>query len=86
MERLWVEVNKRANYPVKAALVEMLENNEISLDDSASQFCISWFTLQVLNVAIAAFITSWNAHPVPGMFSFCVRCCHMHTFSLIICM
>ena len=66
---MWVKVNKRANYPVKAALVEMLESNEISLDDSASQFCISWFTLQVLNVAISAFITSWNAHPVPDMFS-----------------
>ena len=67
IEHLLVEVNTRANYPVKAVLVKMVKREEIFMDSATTRFCVSWFTVQVANEAITMFITSWNLHPVPGM-------------------
>lgn len=66
IERLWVEVNARINYPVKAVLVEMLEASEISTENVVTQYCLSWFIMQVCNVGISIFVSAWNAHPIPG--------------------
>ncbi len=68
-----MEVNGRINYPIKAVLVDMLEKGEISLDDPNSQFCISWFVMQVANVGVTLFVSSWNAHPIPGVLIECGR-------------
>ena len=65
VERIWVEVNTRVNYPVKTALLEMLEQGEINLDDLLHRFCISLFSIKVVSVGID-FIKSWNNHPIPG--------------------
>ena len=46
------------------------------MEDEATKFCVSWFTMKVINVAITMFVTSWNSHPIPGKF-FC------HCFNLI---
>ena len=47
VERIWVEVNTRVNYPIKAALIDMLEHGQISVDDDLDKFCVSWFILQL---------------------------------------
>ena len=52
IEHLLVEVNKRANYPVKAVLEEMVEREEIFMDSETRQFCVSWFIMKVANEAI----------------------------------
>ena len=44
IERLWVAVNARINYPVKAVLFEMLESSEISTENVVTQYCLSLFT------------------------------------------
>lgn len=69
VERIWVEVNTslRVNYPVKAVLLEMLEQGDINLDDSLHKFCTSWFSIKVVSVGIDLFIKSWNNHPIPGV-------------------
>ena len=68
IERLWVEINGRVNYPVKTVLLRM-ENDDAELDmsDSMTKFCVSWFCTEVLTVGIRRFISSWNNHPIPGM-------------------
>lgn len=66
IERLWVEINSRINYPIKAVLIEMLEGNQISTEDPAMQYCVSWFAMQVCNVCVSIFVSSWNSHPIPG--------------------
>ena len=38
VERLWVEVNARVNYPIKSVLVDMLDNH---LDNRLDKFCVS---------------------------------------------
>jgi len=34
-----VEVNGRVNYPIKAVLVEMEENDEINMENNHIKFC-----------------------------------------------
>ncbi len=66
VERLWVEVNARVNYPIMAALIVMTERGEISADDPLCQSCVSWFTINVANVGVTLFVNAWNNHPIPG--------------------
>ena len=67
VERIWVEVNARVNYPIKDALISMMENRDFSLDDDLDKFCVSWFAIKVAAVGIAVFVASWNEHPIPGI-------------------
>ena len=70
VERMWVEVNKRINYPLKEVLVDMEHKGQIDMNNSLHRFCCSWLTLHVANVGAKYFVASWNAHPIPGT-------CHM---------
>lgn len=63
-----MEVNSRVNYPIKEVLVDMLEKEEILMDDPSTQFCVSSFVMKVINVGVSSFVSSWNAHPIPGLF------------------
>ena len=67
VERLWPEVNRRINYPIKWVLVEMEANGEINMNDDIPKFCVSWTTITVLQPAIQNFILAWNSHRIPGM-------------------
>ena len=69
VERMWVEINGRVNYPIKACLIEMQERNEINMDSEHVKFCVSWFTIRVSNMGTTLAVQAWNAHPIPGMFS-----------------
>ena len=65
-ERLWVEVNRRLNYPMKAILVEMEGSEEIIMTNDITKFCVSWVTINVILCGVEKFISSWNAHRIPG--------------------
>jgi hypothetical protein len=47
VERLWVEINRWVNYPVKAALIDMTDGDLINMDDDITRFCVSNITQQV---------------------------------------
>lgn len=49
--------------------MEMVEGEEIDMDNETTKFCVSWFAMQIVNEATTMFISSWNSHPIPGMFS-----------------
>ena len=68
MERLWVEINSRTNYPVKHALVAMENEGILDMDDDVVKYCVSWVTRQVVEVGLRTTVGSWNAHPIPGAF------------------
>lgn len=63
-----VEVNNRVNYPIKEILGQMLQRGDLSLDDDACKYCISWLTINVATVGVSLFVTSWNEHPIPGKY------------------
>lgn len=69
IERIWVEINKRVNYPLKKILVEMHLTSTIRIEDPKDPihcFCVSWITLRVANVGNGMVLDSWNNHPIPG--------------------
>ena len=66
IERLWVEINSRINYPVKQVLVEMDNNGDINMADSLHRYCVSWIAIEVLKKGAETFICSWNSHTIPG--------------------
>ncbi len=71
IERVWVEVNRRINYPpIEEILARMVQNEEIFLEDPLHQYCCSWLLLQVANVGTSLFVASWNAYPIS---STCMR-------------
>lgn len=61
-ERIWPEVNSHINYPVKAVLVEMENEDVIDMKNETHKFCVSWVTIQVITSPVAAFVRAWNSH------------------------
>ncbi len=68
IERVWVEVNTRVNYPLKRALIEMMDAGCFDLDNTLHIFCVSCVTQRVAGVGVKLFISSWNNHPIPGKY------------------
>ena len=66
VERIWPEVNNRVNYPLKAALVELVNNDQVDLADPLEKFCISSLTLQVAELGMQNCVASWNHHRIAG--------------------
>ena len=66
MERIWVEINSRVNYPIKARLIDMEERGLISMDDAMIKYCVSWFAIRVANVGTTIAVDSWNQHTLCG--------------------
>ena len=66
VERIWVEVNTRINYPVKAALFELVERGLIDLGNELHKNSVPWFALNVIAPGINLFVACWNNHPIPG--------------------
>ena len=46
VERIWVEVNGRVNYPIKTCLISMEENLQFNMDNSMHRFCVSGLALE----------------------------------------
>ena len=63
-----MEVNTRVNYPIKTALIRMMENNDFSLDSDLDRYCVSWITIMTAAAGIELFVSSWNEHPIPGTY------------------
>ena len=65
-ERIWPEINQRINYPLKWLLIDMENNEELSMGNEVTKFCVSWVTIRVMHDAIHTFIRAWNCHRIPG--------------------
>ena len=65
---MWVEVNRRVNYPLKQCIIDMIENRLLNMDSPMVKYCVSWISLNVCRVGLDLLIQSWNDHPVPSKF------------------
>ena len=54
IERMWVEVNKRINYPIKNALEQFATGGLINMTQDNAKFAVSWVSCRVAKVWFTA--------------------------------
>ena len=69
IERIWVEVNNRLNYPIKVVFTAMENSDEIDMTDGITKFCVSQLGLALAEVGLNQVVHAWNAHPVPRKYT-----------------
>ena len=65
IERIWVEVNSRINYPLKKALNQFIRDGSIDFSSQLTRFAVSWITCRVSRVGLERFVEAWNHHSIP---------------------
>lgn len=67
VERVWVEVNARVNYPIKWALQGMVDDDLLDIGDPVAKYCISSMAIGCARISMQRFVSSWNAHSIPNV-------------------
>jgi hypothetical protein len=67
IERIWPEVNQRVNYPIKRALVQLVDSDLVNMDNDVVKFCMSNLCVLLAELGMKQFVESWNCHRIPGI-------------------
>ena len=64
IERIWVEINSRVNYPLKNALEQFAADALIDMMQDYVRFDLSWVSCRVAKVGLKLFSEAWNHHTI----------------------
>ena len=64
--RKWPEINQRVLYPIKAIPADLENQLEINMYDPVTQFCVSFVTMNVVEIGIQRVVGAWSSHPLNG--------------------
>lgn len=64
IERWWVEVNKRVNYPVKKLVCQMQEDDELPRDSDNDRRIVGEFLRKTVSVGVERLVAAWNSHRI----------------------
>lgn len=67
VERIWVEMNGRVNYPIKHALVHFDNSQIFDMEHEVHRYCVSQVACKVAGFGLQQVINSWNEHPIAGI-------------------
>lgn len=59
-------MNSRVNYPIKRVLCRLEESGIIDMSDDQMKFSVSKIVIEVANVGLDRFVSSWNNHAISG--------------------
>lgn len=62
---MWPEINNRVNYPLKEALVQLMDQEIIDMDYPLVKYCRSSLTGELCKIGVERVIQAWNAHRIP---------------------
>lgn len=65
VERLWPEVNRLVNYPIKKVLNNMANRDEIDTGNRFDKYVISKVALQLVEIGRQRFVRAWNHKNIP---------------------
>ena len=56
VERIWPEVNIRVNYPLKTALMQLFDQEELDMDNGPVRYCVSNLTGQLWQIGFTQLV------------------------------
>ena len=63
---MWPHINNRFNYPVKAAMVTLTDEDALDMEDPITRYCSSSLLLKLSDIGIPRVVDTWNEHTIAG--------------------